>query len=404
MSGHERTDLAQVAGEVVVVGDGPAGSALAQALLQHDVDVVLIGPDAPWSATYGTWADDLEQAEVLHGGDIWLHRFDSIAARFNALRTIRRPYGVVDNDRLRTLLRAGVDHRRATPPSTEFPHARLVIDATGWPSKLTDGDHAARDDHHQVAWQTAYGVVLSEPPDGPLGSPMMMDFSDSPGESLSGGVPTFAYALPVRDGWLVEETVLAAAPAIDPNRLAARLAGRLGVSTAQLDRQALRVEHVRIPMGAPARRTARNGAVMTFGAAAGMIHPATGYSIAAALRAAVPVAERIADLLRTHRTASGLRADQARLATIVWSDAALRTRSLHEYGLNVLKQMDGNGVRAFFDAFFDSKPNLWEPYLRIDATPNEVARLMASMFQRADWKLRRQLLKSNPLLLARALR
>ncbi len=49
MSGRSTAD-------VVVVGDGPAGSALATALAAAGTSVVLVGRDDPWNATYGTYA------------------------------------------------------------------------------------------------------------------------------------------------------------------------------------------------------------------------------------------------------------------------------------------------------------------------------------------------------------
>jgi lycopene beta-cyclase len=380
--------------DVVVIGDGPAGSALASALHRRGVDVVLVGPDEPWSATYGTWADDVEAAAVLGGSDIWLHRLDSIAVHFADRRIIDRAYGVIDNRKLRTVLRDGVRHQRATLTTSEIGTARIVVDATGWPSSIA----AQRPTTAHVAWQTAYGVVLAAPPSGVLGQPLMMDFSqpDVAGDVEALGA-TFAYALPVEDGWLVEETVLAAHPAIEPERLALRLARRLAMSVDELGRVATRIERVRIPMGAPARRSAPGSNVVPYGAAAGMIHPATGYSIAATLRAADPVAERIADVL-----AAG--SPHGSLAHIVWSDEALRTRALHDYGLSVLQKMDVDEVCAFFDAFFDAPLEQWSAFLRIESSPIEVARLMATMFRRADWSLRRRLVAANPVPLMRALR
>ena len=389
-------DGQRIDADVVVVGDGPAGSAIAQALGQLGVDVMLIGADRPWSATYGTWAEDLERADVLGGADIWLHRFDQIAARFSDLRIIDRAYGVVDNERLRTVLRRGLRHRQLTVRSLDDVAARVVVDCTGWPSSLDMTTESV-----QTSWQTAYGVILDEAPNGALGAPMLMDFSEPcpPRSRYAVDAPTFAYALPVEDGWLVEETVLAAAPAIDPTALAGKLACRLGLTTAELSDRAIRVEHVRIPMGAPARRSRSGDNVVPYGAAAGMIHPATGYSIAASVTSATATAERIRDALaRPGHSGDGLAFDDS-----VWTRSALRTRSLHAYGLDVLHKMDADGVRLFFDTFFDSDVQLWSAYLRIDSSPSDVARLMRSMFLRSSATLRRQLLRSNPSRLLRAL-
>ena len=101
---------------------------------------------------------------------------------------------------------------------------RLIVRATG--TSGGPGDGAARG----PAWQTAFGVVLADPPSGELGRPTLMDFRPPAGDDETGPAPpTFVYALPVADGWLVEETVLAARPAFGADQLLRRLAARLGV-------------------------------------------------------------------------------------------------------------------------------------------------------------------------------
>ena len=90
--------------------------------------------------------------------------------------------------------------------------------------------------------------------------------------------------MPVADGWLVEETVLAGATgggAGRPARLVSLL-GSGGIPTSSWPAPCAR-EVVRIPMGGPL--PAPDQTVVAFGAAAGYIHPATGYSIAGSLRA-----------------------------------------------------------------------------------------------------------------------
>ena len=47
--------------DVVVIGDGPAGRALGAACVDAGVEVLVIGTDAPWTNTFGTWVDDVPQ-------------------------------------------------------------------------------------------------------------------------------------------------------------------------------------------------------------------------------------------------------------------------------------------------------------------------------------------------------
>ena len=383
--------------DIAVVGDGPAGSALAAALRGSDCSVVLYGADREWSATYGTWVDDVRDAGATESGDIWAASFNSIDARFERHHTLERRYGVVDNAALRAELRRDVEHRReVVEPGVDGVRgqpgldARIIVDATGWPSSLSDRATPGTDIAHAsspVGWQTAYGVILAQPPAGPLGSPILMDFSaiDAP-DVPQVGVPTFAYALPVSDGWLVEETVLVASPLIEPERLRGRLAARLGMSSADMEEAALRVESVRIPMGAPAQGAYGN--VVRFGAAAGMINPTTGYSLATSLSSAPRVAAGLLDVLERGVTTE-------RLSEVVWPSSALRTRALHDYGLGVLTTLDDDGIRSFFEAFFALDDDVWPGYMRIDTAPTTMSRTMLAMFRRADWGLRRRLLSGD---------
>ena len=415
--------------DVAVVGDGPAGTALAAALHHRDVDVVLVGEGEPWPATYATWVDDLDDLECITTHDdrdgtarpplsvagVLRHTFDRVAVHAERDHVIERGYGVVDNERLRSTLRQGltvcVDRVSvATDPALGGTRtrlesddrvvaaARVVVDATGWPSSL-GGDHVGSGSPETVAWQTAFGVVLAEPPDGPLGRPTMMDWRPTgpDGAVADGidGVPTFGYAVPVADGWLVEETVLAARPHIDPDRLRPLLARRLGWTDDQLDARGRRIERVRIPMGVgpPTGRPGRSG-IVAFGAAAGMIHPATGYSGGSSLAAAPRVADAIARAIESVGTGDAVPTDEIRAA--VWPASVRRTRALHDYGLDVLTRLDPPTTRTFFSTFFALPPGRRDAYLRVSTGPGALAATMLAVFRRAPWSLRRALVSANP--------
>jgi lycopene beta-cyclase len=382
----------QIGADVVVIGDGVAGTALAWSLQRRGVDVVLVGPDHEWSATYTTWADDIDEVPELAALNIWLHRFDRIAVHVGERRVLERPYGIINNDRLRTALRADVRHVRAMIESIDDVDGRVIVDATGWPSKLAEHRGVDEAQADEVAWQTALGVVLPAAPEGDLGDPTMMDWSQPVGVVDDPvGLPTFVYSLPVSDGWLVEETVLAG-PAIDPIDLEHRLATRLGMSVEQMRGLARRTESVRIPMGAPMpeRQNFGGRCVVRYGAAAGMIHPGTGYSIGSSLMSVERVANEISAQL-----AHGA-PDSQSLGRAVWPTWLRRTRQLHEYGLDVILKMDAPALAGFFGAFFALDGSVWPAYLRIDTRPLRLARVMLSMFRRASWSLRRRLLSGDP--------
>jgi lycopene beta-cyclase len=400
--------------DVLIIGAGPAGSALARACVERDLDVALIGEDAEWTATYGAWVDEVDRASILADADVTAGAPLDVCAWTDRCHELRRPYTLLDNSLLRSTLRRDVltitqrvlrvssqtDRHRLTLETGEELTARLVIDATGWPGAFANRTHG--DD--LPFWQTAFGVVLPEPPAGDLGRPTLMDFREPPRTPAAPRrghtATTFAYSLPVADGWLVEETVLAARQAVEPVALLPLLAARLHLDPdAMLDR-AVRTEYVRIPMGAS--RPRRDQAIVAFGAAAGYVNPTSGYSVVHSMQMAPAVAAAIADSLGS-RPGTHV-ADSLAVWNAVWPVAQRRTRLLHDYGLVTLGKLDGAGVREFFGAFFELPLPTWSAYMRADASPTEVSRVMTQLFRAAPWSTRRRLLRGNPAAFARLAR
>jgi lycopene beta-cyclase len=362
---------------VAVVGDGPAGLAIAAACRELGLAVTVHGTGDPWHATYATWRDDVPDLPEAAFATLT----DRVVVVGLRRHVIDRSYALFDNAVLRAHLLEGLDVEHGRVDPHELARAepdRVVVDATG-----AVGSPAA--------WQTAHGVVLDEVPpalDLPTDAVTLMDWRPDHGPGRSDdheGPPSFCYVVPVADGWLVEETVLAANPAVAPEVLRERLVSRLGPGGAALVDAAVRVEQVRIPMGSPPRRG--EGNLVPFGAAAGFVHPATGYSVAASLRAAPRVAQAIA---------AG-----ADLGEAIWPRSQLRARALHDYGLDALLRLDGAAIAAFFDAFFELPQERWADYLRVDTTPVAVAGVMRRVFRRAPWSVRRRLMAGDPRRLVR---
>ena len=251
---------------VAVVGDGPAGSALARQLTLHGADVVLFGEDRPWDATYTTWVDDLDGVSVIDAAAIWLHRFESVAVDFGWPMMVQRSYGVIDNQRLRSGLRDGVAHDIGRVVSASDTRARIVIDATGWPSGLDDADRCLVERERDGRGRRRLESWYRNLPKGHLENRRLWIFL-IPTCRTTSTRRRLVYAFPVVDGWLIEETVLAG-PAVDPDSLLPRLASRLGESVEHLLERAVRLERVRIPMGAsvqtrPGRRHAPEAGMAT---------------------------------------------------------------------------------------------------------------------------------------------
>lgn len=380
----------------MVVGDGPAGTAVAAAIARTGMNALLIGRGEAWEATYGVWADELSALTALGIAEphevIATSASDVTVVTTRSLR-LERAYTTLDNVRLRERLLAPVaavigevtairEHLDRVELSTTLGTiaARRVVVAAG----AGAGPPLGAGQRRGGAWQTAYGVVLDSVPESDHlvpGRTVLMDLSDAAGSVGDGiGVPSFCYVVQTVRGWLVEETVLTAAPAVDPLALRARLIARLGDPALVIDAERRgAVEQVRIAMDAPAR--AMTSRVVPYGAAAAMIHPATGYSIAAALRRAPIVAE-------------ALLADEPP-GSAIWPRTMRATRALHRYGARALEQLDAAHLRAFFDVFFDRPVEDWASYLQIDAPPTRVARVMAEVFRDAPRSVRYRLLTAG---------
>lgn len=331
--------------DVAVIGAGPAGLALAGALCARGARVAVVdpAPDRPWHQTFCAFADELPDApaEVT---------WSRVAIELPGRRVVRdRPYVQVDTAALQGRLRresagasrvvgAVIGHGPGEVRTDAGTiQARHTVDCTGARQILgTNGPSA-------TAFQTAWGVEIET--HGHPWSPdeaVWMDLRDL------APVPSFLYVLPRSTTRVfVEETVLAARPAVPIPPLRHRLEARLDALGVRVART-IREESVRIPLDLP------DPSGLAFGAAAGMIHPATGYSLARSLALAGPFADA---LLRDH--------PEEAMATL-----RSATRGLHRLGLDVLTRCDGDELTAFFAAFFDqpawatdaflsSRPALW---------------------------------------------
>lgn len=387
--------------DVVVAGCGPAGLCLAAACAERDLSVAVVAPDidGAWPQTLGVWFDEVEPIGL---GSVVAHRLPVVHVHLGeqSARRLPRSYALLDNERLRRLLltrvrRAGA--RFAEDRATGVEHGaqasvvrtgggaelacRVAVDATGHRPRLLRPPRAA-----PAAVQSAYGLVgRFEPPPVEPGAAMLMDYRPPDGDD--GGDPTFLYALDLGSGrFLVEETSLARRAPLPAGELERRLGARLDAARVR-PRGELGSEHVRIPMGGPLPdRTQR---VVGFGAAAGMVHPATGYQVAAALTRAASVA---AALDRALRGGAAPAAASRAAWDAVWPGTLRRQRALHALGLEVLLTLDGAATRRFFGAFFDVPPDRWSRYLSGERSATRLACTMAHVFAHAPPGLQARIL------------
>ena len=363
---------------MVIAGGGPAGRALARACARRGLATVLIDP-APgrrWQATYGLWADELPSlpASAIASAPSTTLAFGT------GPHVLDRQYLVADNAGLREWLTGGYVVVRGTVSGVEHGRfgtsvrlsdervlaAGLYFDATGARGK---GDRYE---------QTAFGAVLPAEDalrlvDGPDAA-VFMDWRDSE--------QGFLYVLPLGDGTvLVEETSLARRPGLPLEVLAARLRARLAAAgLASRGRE----ERVRIVLDVP---VPRRGRVVPFGAAAGLVHPATGYSVATSVRLADPVADAVAQAWDRGPAEAAAAAHRA-----LWPSSARAVHGLRRHGLRVLCGMPPELVPVFFELFFTLPTALQRAFTSGREDVSGTAEAMSTLFRMAPWQVRKHLI------------
>ncbi|HEY2723979.1 MAG TPA: lycopene cyclase family protein [Pseudonocardiaceae bacterium] len=384
--------------DVLVAGGGPAGWAIAAACAGLGMDTELVDPtpERTWRPTYGSWRgelpDDIDAtvAARAHGTAIGRTSHD-----------LGWEYVVLDNSALRAHLAAApVRVRRgrvrldgATRPSHRGAGAALLVNGVQRRAAvLVDATGAGRSvlgrsSRGPSAEQTAVGVVVDADAARDLVAPgqaLFMDWRWHHGES---GWPTFLYAIPVAEGRvLLEETSLARRPGLALAVLRRRLAARLGyhriaVPTGVEERVRFAVDR---PLPSPSQW---RGPVVPFGAAAPLVHPATGYSVAAALALAPKVAGAIRGALGQGGPAeAGPAAWRA-----LWSPAALAVHALRRRSLEALLRFPPRCVPDFFDVFFSLPERHRWAYLTGREDIRGTAMAMGSLFTISPWWLRRRL-------------
>lgn len=361
-----------------IAGLGPAGATVALRAAERGWDVTAWDPRVRtegflprWPATYGALMAELPE---------WAQRFFSPAyvprTVTHCERTLAYSYAMLNKDSLRREVEESTAKiRRGTVPSAIGSPDRVVIDCTGAPTDTG------------VFWQVAVGYVLPRSLFSDANPAIFMDW-----QRPTPSPPSFLYVQPTEEGILWEETVLATRVA--PRQLIAeltlRLDTRLDVEAPEwrkVPREQLQREVVAIPMGtrkagASPLDACPPGQRYYFGAAAGLINPATGYSVGAALNQVDQLLDRIAE---DHASQEGNHQQRkARLSRRNAHRVARRAnaelaRALRRIGAELISQASHTTLRDFFDAFFQLSAHRQLAYL----TENDGLGVAATM-----WALR----------------
>lgn len=380
--------------DALVIGKGPAGLAAAAELSVRGLRTAVAGPPGiDWPAVYGAWEDDLAAAGCPGVVENRWTRVTVDAGQ--GARVLGRTYARIDNRALAALLVGRCDRGgtawidgevralRHLPASTAATladgrevEARVVVDASGARTKLVERDRSP-----EPAYQTAVGWTLETDrhpwaPD----EAVLMDWTDRHLPAAERGkFASFLYAFPLGNGRVfVEETVLAGRPAVGPDALRARLEHRLRHLGIDAAARVGGEERVWIPMGGALPKPQRT---VGFGAAAAMVHPATGYSVARSLAAAPALAEAVQAGLSRSDASPRLAARMAWDA--VWPAERRRKQALYRFGMEALLGFTPAETRTFFASFFDLPAEDWGGYLSDRLGARELAGVMARFFAAA---------------------
>jgi lycopene cyclase-like protein len=150
-----------------------------------------------------------------------------------------------------------------------------------------------------------------------------------------------------------------------------------------------REEHCVIPMNAPP--PPRPARVLAFGAAAGAIHPATGYSVGWSATHAAPLA---ASLAASNRAGLAPAAAAAAAWDQLWPRDQQRTRTLYRKGAALLAQLSTADVSSFFSAFFAQPPAQWAGFMCRTLPVSGVLQAMLGTFLRAKLPVQAKMMRT----------
>ncbi|KAA0023705.1 lycopene cyclase family protein [Antrihabitans cavernicola] len=365
--------------DVVVVGLGPAGRALAHRCSVRGLDVVAVDPhpDRRWTPTYAAWSDELPgwlpDAAVgvtVASVGVWTARARTLARAYTVLDTPGLQQALtIDGVRVVAASATRVDRTSVTMSDGRIIKGSNVVDARG----LFDASGLAE--------QTAFGLVVDSAVAEPIldgAAAWFMDWRSDNGAAPD-DQPSFLYAVPTSDDRvLLEETCLVGRPALDQRELAARLRNRLAARSVGLTGTE-QVERVRFAVEAPKR--SRRGGATAFGSRGGMLHPGTGYSVAASLTCAEPLAAAIANGHNLDHT--------------LWPARTKAIAALRAAGLRTLLDLDPTQVVPFFDAFFELPLPQQRAYLSQRTNFAETAAAMGNLFRVLPADLRRAVTGSS---------
>jgi lycopene epsilon-cyclase len=186
----------------------------------------------------------------------------------------------------------------------------------------------------------------------------------------------------------LEETCLASSVQMPFDELKRRLYMRLARMGLDVDIEGgavIEEEASWIPLGGPLPRSQRN---IAFGAAACMVHPASGYSITNSLRQAKILAATMAEGLKDN----GCVAEAANSAwEVLWSPEKKRRMAFYQFGMQLIAGLKISELRSFFVTFYALPRDMHQKFLSMDLTSLELLMFAVAFFVNGTNRLRQLL-------------
>eukprot|EP00468_Gymnochlora_sp_CCMP2014_P002625 CAMPEP_0167762396 /NCGR_PEP_ID=MMETSP0110_2-20121227/12744_1 /TAXON_ID=629695 /ORGANISM="Gymnochlora sp., Strain CCMP2014" /LENGTH=1052 /DNA_ID=CAMNT_0007649265 /DNA_START=179 /DNA_END=3337 /DNA_ORIENTATION=+ len=392
--------------DVLVAGVGPAGLALAGELAERGVDVGLVGPETSFTNNYGVWEDEFKDLGLEHTLEKVYDETLVVIDEKKGYEAINRKYARVGRKELRDHLVSkcknsgrvrylsgiveGVSRDTSEPTKiVELQNgdklsAKFVTMSTGHNREVLEYEEGP-----PPTWQTAYGIEIAMK-NHPWASDkaVFMDLSQSDDENPGvSRVPSFLYILPDEDKVFLEETCLVSQVQVPFDELKRRLYKRLQNMGVTVDPESIIEEEASwIPLGGPLPKVPQS--VLGFGAAAGLVHPASGYSIVNSLKMASSVADSIVEGLGTGDfDSASMKAWQT-----IWSDENRQKMAFYQFGSDLIAKMSLSEIKEFMRTFYSLPSPLWKGFLSHDLNPAGLMVLAISMFAIGGAELRMSLI------------
>jgi lycopene beta-cyclase len=128
--------------------------------------------------------------------------------------------------------------------------------------------------------------------------------------------------------------------------------------------------------------------MLPFGAAAGFVHPATGYQLATALRLAPIVARVVSEhFMRPHADLVSSAIEQ------MWPERQRSAYRFYELGAATLGTLSPGMMEEFIGEFFHLPGRRWQRFMAGSMSATEIAETMWCIFARVPRSLRNTLLR-----------